>query len=226
MSTPRLQVRLRFQLDVGVVNNNNVPFFYQYFNQNLVAIFPHASYKSLSWKNRLGESKLYRLELIVKLTIIVYRETYLIRIISTKCLQNCASGDTKGAQTMKDGLLESANLGKLGINVQRIIISRKSVDVGLERRGSSLLHGIRGTFRHLDVFRVGSSSTLRFKILGTNQENTRNHAYISVVVIRESDLVLYQSALASLVNPKNFGSELEGSFSGERAKNFQISGKP
>lgn len=151
------------------------------------------------------------------------KHTYLAGVVTSKTLQNGSSGNTKRAQTMENRLLESGDLSELRINVKRIVISRESVNVGLEGRSGSLLNGIRLTLRNLDVLAVGLSSALRFEVLGTNQENSRHHSDIGVLVVRKGNLVLDQSSLSSLVYSKYLGGELEGSFGGKRVQDLKVS---
>lgn len=147
----------------------------------------------------------------------------MIRIVSSKDFQNGSGGDTERAQAMEDRLLESADLGEPRVDVERIVISREPVDVGLERRSSSLLYSIGLAGRNLNILGVGGSSALRFEALGTDQENTGDHAHVDMLVIRESYLVLYQSSLSALVNTNHLGSKVEGSFERKRVQELKVS---
>jgi hypothetical protein len=67
---------------------------------------------------------------------------------------------TISTETMEDGLGETNSRGQLGIGVERIVVTRETVDEGLVGATSKYLNGIRITLRGCVTNSLGTLGTL------------------------------------------------------------------
>mmetsp|Transcript_591 Transcript_591/g.1523 ORF Transcript_591/g.1523 Transcript_591/m.1523 type:complete len:325 (-) Transcript_591:142-1116(-) len=201
----RLELRLRVEQNIGVVDANITGGFVLCLDNDLVALLPHFDHQGVSRKNRLGKASL--------------DGTELLRLAVAKCSNNSAGSDTQGAKTVENGLLEARHLGKVRFNVQRVVIATETVDLGLSLAGWHVHSHVRLTVRYINLLRVGCTRVL--EVLGTDKEGARDNTIQSLAVgILYQILTLHRSTRSALVYANK--ASLDGELSSLRVKGRKL----
>lgn len=112
----------------------------------LAVDLPHVDLDGLTGEDGGSEAALNRLEAG--------------RIVVGKALEDGVCGDAVRAETVEDGLGEADLGGEVGVDVQRVVVTRQTVQDGLIDRGGDHLHCIGLALRGRIADRLGSLGAL------------------------------------------------------------------